>query len=147
MDEILTYKKKWNGQPVPPRMDSFAQPDEQVLKQGIRTRLLCGVSQGDKPLEFGWTKDGRPLSLFGAARHQGGADGSHHQVSNAGLLLPLPAVTIREVDADSSVLTFANLSAIHSGHYQCAARNAAGVARQSARLYVQGRRKLSLCQS
>lgn len=102
---------------VPPRIDAFGQPEEQVLKQGIRTRLLCGVSQGDKPLEFSWTKDGRPLSSSGLA---------------------LPEVTIREVDADSSVLTFTNLSAVHTGHYQCAARNAAGLARQSAHLYVQG---------
>ena len=28
---------------------------------GIRTRLLCGVSQGDLPLEISWSKDGQPL--------------------------------------------------------------------------------------
>ncbi|KAI9558120.1 hypothetical protein GHT06_014873 [Daphnia sinensis] len=106
---------------VPPRMDAFGhREEEQILKQGIRTRLLCGVSQGDKPLEFSWTKDGYPV-LFGS-----GAGGAG-----------LPAVNVREVDADSSALTFTNLSAIHSGRYECVARNAAGVARQSTRLFVQ----------
>nr|CAH0099527.1 unnamed protein product [Daphnia galeata] len=99
-------------------MDAFAQrEEEQILKQGIRTRLLCGVSQGDKPLDFSWTKDGQPLSsLFAGSR--GG-------------------VNVREVDADSSALTFTNLSAVHSGRYECAASNAAGVARQSTQLFVQ----------
>jgi hypothetical protein len=111
---------------VPPRMDAFAQrEEEQILKQGIRTRLLCGVSQGDKPMDFSWTKDGQPLSaLFGS---RGGGPG-----------VVLPAVNVREVDADSSALTFTNLSAVHSGRYECAARNAAGVARQSTLLFVQG---------
>lgn len=102
-------------------MDAFGhREEEQILKQGIRTRLLCGVSQGDKPLEFSWTKDGYPV-LFGSGEGAG-----------------LPAVNVREVDADSSALTFTNLSAIHSGRYECVARNAAGVARQSTRLFVQG---------
>ena len=119
------------GTPVPPRIDAFAQPEEQILKQGIRTRLLCGISQGDKPLEFSWTKDGRPLSLVGdIATRSGAVDG---------VPLRLPAITVRELDADSSVLTFTNLSAVHSGLYECAARNAAGVARRSAQLYVQGK--------
>jgi hypothetical protein len=111
---------------VPPRMDAFAQrEEEQILKQGIRTRLLCGVSQGDKPMDFSWTKDAQPLSaLFGS---RGGGPG-----------VVLPAVNVREVDADSSALTFTNLSAVHSGRYECAARNAAGVARQSTLLFVQG---------
>lgn len=114
---------------VPPRMDAFAQrEEEQILKQGIRTRLLCGVSQGDKPLDFSWTKDGQPLStLFGSGGIRSGGGG-----------VLLPAVNVREVDADSSALTFTNLSAVHSGRYECAARNAAGVARQSTQLFVQG---------
>lgn len=133
---------------VPPRIDAFVQPDDQILKQGIRTRLLCGVSQGDKPLDFTWEKDGRPLSRSGGGA-AGGGGGNDAMAANArsddvyplmsnGLLWPLPAVTIRQVDADSSVLTFTNLSAVHSGRYQCSARNAAGVARQSAHLHVQG---------
>ncbi|EFX86866.1 hypothetical protein DAPPUDRAFT_43826, partial [Daphnia pulex] len=110
---------------VPPRMDAFAQrEEEQILKQGIRTRLLCGVSQGDKPLDFSWTKDGQPLSALLGSR--GGGPG-----------VVLPAVNVREVDADSSALTFTNLSAVHSGRYECAARNAAGLARQSTLLFVQ----------
>ena len=85
----------------------------QLLRQGSRTRLLCGVSQGDKPIEFSWTKDGRPLGA-------------------------LEAVTVRHLDADSSVLTFSNLSAGHLGRYECTATNAAGSARSSAQLFVQG---------
>lgn len=107
-------------------MDAFAQrEEEQILKQGIRTRLLCGVSQGDKPLDFSWTKDGQPLSALLGSR--GGGPG-----------VVLPAVNVREVDADSSALTFTNLSAVHSGRYECAARNAVGLARQSTLLFVQG---------
>lgn len=115
---------------VPPRMDAFAQrEEEQILKQGIRTRLLCGVSQGDKPLDFSWTKDGQPLStLFGSSGIRSGGGG----------VILLPSVNVREVDADSSALTFTNLSAVHSGRYECSARNAAGIARQSTQLFVQG---------
>ena len=118
MSSLISW---WPCDTVPPRMDAFAQrEEEQILKQGIRTRLLCGVSQGDKPLDFSWTKDGQPLSdLFGS---RGG-------------------VNVREVDADSSALTFTNLSAVHSGRYECAASNAAGVARQSTQLFVQGIQK------
>ena len=103
---------------VLPRIDPFSVPEnepQQLLRQGTRTRLLCGVRQGDKPLEFTWSKDGQQLSS-----------------------LALPAVTVRDLDADSSVLTFTNLSAVHLGKYQCAARNAAGLARSTAQLYVQG---------
>lgn len=106
---------------VPPKIEPFSVPEEQLLRQGTRTRLLCGVSQGDKPLDFSWTKDDRQLSVSA----------------------PLPAVTIRDLDADSSVLTFTNLTAVHSGRYQCIVRNTAGVTRSSARLYVQGKVRCS----
>lgn len=103
-----------------------AQPDDAMLKQGVRKRLYCDT-QGDKPLEFTWTKDDRPLGLAasGAGRRQ---------ASNQ-----LPAVSVVELDADSSVLTISNLSAVHAGRYECAARNGAGVARTSVRLFVQGK--------
>ena len=102
----------------------------QMMKPGQRGRLLCGVSQGDKPIEFTWTKDERPLSLLPPA--VGG-------YSAVGSVAHLPAVTVRQLDADSSVLTFTNLSAVHSGRYECLAHNSAGLARYATHIYVQGK--------
>jgi hypothetical protein len=113
----------------------------QMLKPGQRSRLLCGVSQGDKPIEFTWTKDERPLVLLPP-----GAAGSAPSFSSSspGSVAHLPAVTVRQLDADSSVLTFSNLSAVHSGRYECMARNSAGLARYATHLFVQGKRETQI---
>ena len=106
-----------------------------MMKPGQRSRLLCGVSQGDKPIEFTWIKDERPLVLLSP----GAGNGASFSSSSAGSVAHLPAVTVRQLDADSSVLTFANLSAVHSGRYECMARNSAGLARYDTHLFVQGK--------
>lgn len=94
-----------------PKIEPFTFADD--LRQGLRTRLLCGVSQGDLPMQISWYKDGQPL-------------------------VHLPAVTLKELDTFSSVLTFSNLSAVHKGYYQCVAHNGAGIARYGTHLSVQG---------
>ena len=109
-----TKPKRNEPNAVSPRIEAFAFPDE--VRAGIRTRLLCGVSQGDLPLEISWSKDGRPL-----------------------MELQQPMLTVTELDKFSSVVTFTNLSAIHSGFYQCTARNAAGKAHYGTQLYVKGK--------
>lgn len=102
---------------VSPRIEAFAFADD--LRVGIRTRLLCGISQGDLPLEITWTKDGRSLAQ-------------------------LPAVAVKELDTFSSVLILTDLGAVHSGYYQCHVRNAAGVASYGTHLYVQGKSSMQL---
>lgn len=103
----------------------LAQPEDGMLRQGVRKRLYCDT-QGDKPLEFDWTKDGRPV--LGPAGEPGRRAASL-----------LAGVSVVELDSDSSVLTIGNVSAPHSGRYECSARNAAGVDRQSVLLAVQGK--------
>ena len=94
-----------------PKIEPFAFPDD--LRQGIRTRLLCGVSQGDLPLEIVWHKDDRTLVQHATA-------------------------SVKELDTFTSVLTFTNLSAADAGLYECIVRNAAGLTRYGSQLYVQG---------
>ncbi len=86
-------------------------------------RLLCGLARGDLPVSFRWLKDGRPLR-------------------------PLPQdradrrVTVAEVDAFSSLLTFPRLGEVHTGNYSCLAENDAGSDSHTVSLLVRGRRDL-----
>ncbi|XP_068242240.1 cell adhesion molecule Dscam2-like [Palaemon carinicauda] len=96
---------------VPPRIDPFSFNDG--LTEGMRTQVICGVSQGDPPLTIEWLKDGRPLSLNG----------------------PLN-VQARVFDGFSSVLAVSSLTAGHSGRYTCQVRNEAAVESYTATLTV-----------
>lgn len=82
----------------------------------MRTRVVCGVNQGDAPLKLEWLKDGRSLSLGGP-----------------------PNVQVKVIDAFSSVLAMSSLTAAHSGRYTCEAHNAAAAVRFTASLSVHGK--------
>lgn len=80
----------------------------------MRTRTICGVSQGDLPISITWLKDGRKLE------------------SNVG-------VEISDIDPYSSLLNVARLDSSHSGEYTCTASNPAAEVRYTAKLQVQGK--------
>lgn len=77
------------------------------------TRVVCGISRGDPPLEISWLKDGIPVSAkFG--------------------------VNISTLDPYSSLLRIPNLTASHTGEYTCVAVNPAAQVRYSSKLQVKG---------
>lgn len=83
------------------------------LAENMRTRTVCGVSQGDLPLRLTWLKDGDNL-------------------------LPSMAVNISNLDQYTSILSITSLSQIHSGNYTCVASNQADEVKFMAMLQVKG---------
>lgn len=109
---ILLYFFYFNCIPVPPSIEPFYFPTD-GLQEGSRTRVVCGISRGDPPLEISWLKDGSPVS------------------SKNG-------VNISTLDPYSSLLSISSLTASHSGEYTCVAINPAAQVRYSSKLQVKG---------
>lgn len=82
------------------------------------TRIVCGVSQGDLPIDFTWYKDEKQLIK------------DDPWTSN---------IEISTLDNYSSILRFISLRADHSGIYTCFASNPASQTHYSAKLEVQGK--------
>ena len=97
--------------PVPPTIEPFSFQDD--LAEGMRTRLICGVSRGDAPISLRWLKDGEPFPAVLAAN-------------------------ITLLDQYSSLLSILSLTASHTGDYTCVATNSASEARYTANLQVKG---------
>ncbi|KAJ8866133.1 hypothetical protein PR048_033657 [Dryococelus australis] len=102
---------------VPPIIEPFSFQDG--LSEGMRTRTVCGVSQGDTPLAISWLKDGGALS-------------------------PHLGVNVSALDPFSSLLSISSLASTHSGDYTCVASNAAAEVRYTAKLQVKGNSSLIL---
>eukprot|EP00095_Tigriopus_kingsejongensis_P001845 maker-scaffold10_size831480-snap-gene-7.22 protein:Tk01845 transcript:maker-scaffold10_size831480-snap-gene-7.22-mRNA-1 annotation:"down syndrome cell adhesion molecule-like protein" len=100
---------------VPPEIVPFPTSSQVVQREGIRTRLLCGLARGDLPITFRWLKDGAQA-----------------------LVKPSDLLQITSVDDFSSLLTFVSLQSHHSGNYTCVAENSAGRAEFTAQLTVKG---------
>ncbi|KAK6627070.1 hypothetical protein RUM44_009547 [Polyplax serrata] len=96
---------------VPPIIEPFSFQDG--LSEGMRTRTVCGVSQGDPPLTITWLKDG-------------------------GSLPPHLGANFTTLDAYSSLLSIPSLTSSHSGDYTCVASNPAAELRYTAKLQVKG---------
>lgn len=96
---------------VPPIIEPFTFQDG--LSEGMRTRTVCGVSQGDPPLTISWLKDGAGLP-------------------------PQLGANFSTLDAYSSLLSFPSLTSAHSGDYTCVATNPAQETRYTAKLQVKG---------
>lgn len=96
---------------VPPIIEPFSFQDG--LSEGMRTRTVCGVSQGDPPLTITWLKDG-------------------------GILPPHLGANYTTLDAYSSLLSIPSLTSSHSGDYTCVASNPAAELRYTAKLQVKG---------
>lgn len=115
---------------VPPEIIPFFNPDDDPQAvphvehpEGIRTRIMCGLSRGQTPVEFSWFKDGRPLHL------------EHVHDPNYD-----PDLAIDAFDPYSSVLKFERLRAHHSAEYRCEAVNAAGRDEYTAKITVRGKK-------
>lgn len=96
---------------VPPVIEPFAFQSD--LSDGMRTRLICGVSRGDLPLRLTWLKDGE-------------------------LLMPSLGANVSSIDQFTSILSIPSLSHTHSGEYTCVASNQASEVKYSATLQVKG---------
>ncbi|EEB16564.1 down syndrome cell adhesion molecule, putative [Pediculus humanus corporis] len=94
---------------VPPIIEPFSFQDG--LSEGMRTRTVCGVSQGDPPLTITWLKDG-------------------------GSLPPHLGANYTTLDAYSSLLSIPSLTSLHSGDYTCVASNPVAELRYTAKLLV-----------
>lgn len=80
----------------------------------MQIRATCLVQEGDQPVRYAWTKDGRPLDARLGVRTS-------------------------QLDAFTSILVIERAAAEHSGNYTCTASNAAASSSTTARLTVNGR--------
>uniref|UniRef100_T1IT69 Down syndrome cell adhesion molecule-like protein Dscam2 n=1 Tax=Strigamia maritima TaxID=126957 RepID=T1IT69_STRMM len=90
---------------------------EDLLREGMRARLQCVVSEGDTPLKIQWLKDNINLP------------------SNL-------AITVRNLDEFSSILTISNINPKHNGNYTCQASNSAATSTHTAKLNVNASPKI-----
>ncbi|GAB6026403.1 Down syndrome cell adhesion molecule-like protein 1 [Chamberlinius hualienensis] len=95
---------------VPPKIVPFQFQDE-LLREGMRARLQCVVSEGDSPIHITWLKDGKSLT------------------NDLGII-------VRVLDEFSSILNINNILPKHNGKYTCVATNRAAVASHSTILSV-----------
>uniref|UniRef100_T1J767 Down syndrome cell adhesion molecule n=1 Tax=Strigamia maritima TaxID=126957 RepID=T1J767_STRMM len=84
---------------------------EDLLREGMRARLQCVVSEGDSPITIQWLKD------------------------NAKIPAELD-IKIQPLDEFSSILNIGHVTPKHNGNYTCQARNAAATIAYSAVLNV-----------
>ncbi|KAK3858057.1 hypothetical protein Pcinc_035719, partial [Petrolisthes cinctipes] len=94
---------------VPPRMAPLHFPGG--TRAGMQIRATCLVQEGDQPVKYTWTKDGRPLDARLGVRTS-------------------------QLDAFTSILVIEQAAATHSGNYTCTASNAAATTATTARLTV-----------
>ncbi|KAJ8982888.1 hypothetical protein NQ317_004318 [Molorchus minor] len=95
---------------VPPLIHHFDFGDESINSGDIVT-ATCTVTKGDFPIKISWALNGRPINNF---------DG----------------VVTAKTNKRVSQLTVESAEAYHNGEYTCIAENFAGIAKQSAYLYV-----------
>ncbi|KAK6619885.1 hypothetical protein RUM44_006285 [Polyplax serrata] len=93
---------------VPPRIAPFYFEDS--ITAGMRTQVMCSVSQGDRPFTINWTKDDRSIDASG--------------------------ISISDFPPFSSILSIDNVTSGHTGNYTCQARNKAGQTQYTANLSV-----------
>lgn len=101
-----------------PVIDPFTFPKN--LQEGMRSRLVCTVIQGDPPFAINWKKDDRPIE-------------------------PGLGVIIRN-DEFSSDLTFSSVTPRHNGNYTCIVSNAAASVSHTATLVVDGKCLINILQ-
>lgn len=106
------YRSSGNlSEKVPPVIEPFSFQDG--LAEGMRTRIICGVSRGDSPLRLVWQFDGESLS-------------------------PSLGANVSSLDQYTSILSIPSLSHLNSGEYTCVASNQASEVRYTASLQVKG---------
>ena len=100
---------------VAPKIMPF-QFMSQLLREGMRAAVSCQVIEGDRPFDFAWHCDGKPIAASTA--------------SGVKVLFP---------DEYSSTLVIEVLESGHSGEYTCVVENAAGRESYAAQLTVNGK--------
>lgn len=96
-----------------PKIKPFNFSDD--LEEGLRTGVICMVTDGDPPFEFQWSKDGHSLTT-----------------DNKG-------ISIRKMDDFTSFLTIERLDADSNGNYTCRVSNAQGNDQKSNTLSMRGK--------
>lgn len=84
-----------------------------MTREGLRAQVTCMVQEGDQPVQFAWSQNGRPLD------------------ARLGVLTS-------QLDAFTSILVVEKASSAHSGNYTCTATNAADATSSTATLTVSG---------
>lgn len=116
-----------------PLIDAQSLPDVLQANEGMRTKLVCSVVQGDHPVEIKW---------FRRKPSAGGSSSTSHARStgNLELMQSLPddsssPVSLHNFD-DSCLLTFKQISQVDGGDYLCYASNQYGRALRWTRVIV-----------
>ncbi|KAF8765095.1 Titin like protein [Argiope bruennichi] len=107
MKEVISAKSDWVliRVKLPSFKTHFHFSGE--LREGLRTMVMCGTIDGDRPFKFQWFKDGK-------------------------YLLPQEGrFSIESVNEFTSFLTIEHLSADSNGNYSCRVSNSAGSDEQS----------------
>ncbi|XP_043479175.1 Down syndrome cell adhesion molecule-like protein Dscam2 isoform X3 [Leptopilina heterotoma] len=110
---------------VPPRISPFYF--ETGVTQGMRTQLMCTMSQGDQPFNITWLMDRKAIQM------KENGDVTSNQLSAS---QETNNIQISVFPPFSSILTISNVTAKHSGNYTCRVSNIAGVTEHSASLSV-----------
>ncbi len=100
---------------VAPLVEQFSFPKN--LTRGKRLRAVCTVTEGDRPIDLQWRKDGAPILM---AHANGGA------------------LTVRRIDEFTSLLAVSFLETSHAGNYSCVASNQVATFARSAVLTIRG---------
>nr|XP_031839913.1 Down syndrome cell adhesion molecule-like protein Dscam2 isoform X3 [Nomia melanderi] len=116
---------------VPPRIPPFYF--ENGVTEGMRTQLMCSMSQGDRPFNVTWLMDNKPIQVRPG---DGASSTSSSGGSNPAIVETGDNIQISYFPPFSSILTINNVSARHSGNYTCQISNVAGLAEYSASLSV-----------
>ncbi|XP_050730025.1 cell adhesion molecule Dscam2-like [Eriocheir sinensis] len=94
---------------VPPKLAPFSFAA--MTREGLRAQVTCMVQEGDQPVRFAWSQNGRPLDARLGVRTS-------------------------QLDAFTSILVVERASSAHSGNYTCTATNAADATSSTATLTV-----------
>ncbi len=98
---------------VAPLVESFTFPKN--LTRGKRLRVICTVTEGDRPLDVEWHRDGARV-------------------------VPTKNVHVKRIDEYTSLLGISYLETEHAGNYSCVASNAVAKFAKSAVLVIRGKK-------
>lgn len=94
-----------------PKTDDSLLQDKHVPEGGLVT-IMCSLIEGDPPVEFFWSKDGKLVRSF-------------------------PGVKVVNQEF-SSTLTITSATSVHSGKYYCKASNPVSWSMMKATVFVDG---------
>ena len=122
---------------VPPMIDSQSLPEMIQANEGMRTKLVCSVVQGDHPVEIRWLRrisDGSKVTTVGRFQVNG-FELMQNFLTDHQEAKSEDSITIHNLE-DSCLLTFKQISYTDSADYLCLAQNEAGKSVRSTRIIV-----------